>query len=65
MRALGALQEQEQTIPGGPGGLQTNKDRPGEGLWRTSEGAWGVLKVSWEGPGGSWLHLSGPLGPHR
>ena len=26
---------------------------------------WGVLKVTWEGPRGSWLHLSGPLGPHR
>ena len=65
MVPLGALQTEEQTIPGGPGGLQTNKDPPGEGLWRTSEGTWGVLKGSWEGPGASWLHLSGALGPQR
>ena len=34
---------------------QAHEDPAGEGLWRTSEATWGVLKVTWKGPGGSWL----------
>ena len=25
--------------------FQNNKDRPGEGLWRSSEGSWGLMRV--------------------
>ena len=34
---------------------QTDEDPAGEGLWRTSEAPWGDLRVTWEGPRGSWL----------
>ena len=34
---------------------QAHEDPAGEGLWRTSEATWGDLKVTWEGPRGSWL----------